>query len=82
MEEWEKLQNLGTIGEEDPLNRFPPNPTVKCSFSCAGRNFRGLPRNFRTPRSHPNALGSSLDIVRNFGLELLAEISGGPEFPD
>ena len=49
---------MGTIGEEDPLNRSPPNPTVGGSFSCAGRNFRHLPRNFRTPRSDPDALGT------------------------
>ena len=48
MEEEREHQNLGTIGEEDPLNRSPPNPTVGSSFSCAGRKFRYLTRNFRT----------------------------------
>ena len=55
MEEWEKLQNLETIGKDDPLNRSPPYPTVMCSFYCTGRNFRVLPRNFRTPRNAPGA---------------------------
>ena len=46
------------------------------SDQISGPNFRtmsrDLPRNFRTPRSDPDAPGSSLDMVRNFGLEILA----------
>ena len=77
MEEGENLQNLENIGEDDPLNRSPTNPTVICSFSCAGRNFWGLPRNFRTSRSDPD---TPQKVVLALGGPELSEFT--PELPD
>ena len=60
---------LGNHWGRRPLNRSPPNPTVGAVFPARVGNSGTYPG---ISRSDSDALGSSLDMVRNFEPEILA----------